>query len=148
MFKKLTLAALLSTTAIAGNVSANDNINPWKHCGIGAVIFDDNGTAAAISNIIWDLGTTAVSSKVSSADSCEGKMTTAAVFIQNNFNNVMEETSQGSGAHLTAMLDILDVSEAARADVVTAVRAEMALAVAANEAASPEAFYNAVVAHS
>jgi hypothetical protein len=147
MFKKLTLAALLSTTAIAGNVSANDNINPWKHCGIGAVIFDDNGTAAAISNIIWDLGTTAVSSKVSSADSCEGKMTTAAVFIQNNFNNVMEETSQGSGAHLTAMLDILDVSEAARADVVTAVRAEMALAVAANEAASPEAFYNAVVAN-
>ncbi|NDV92616.1 DUF3015 domain-containing protein [Alteromonas sp. 345S023] len=147
MIKKLTLAALLTTTAFAGNVSADDNINPWKHCGIGAAIFDDNGTAAAISNIIWDLGTTAVSSKVSSADSCEGKMATAAVFIQNNFNNVIEETSQGSGAHLTAMLDILEVNEAARADVVTAVRAEMALSVAANEATSPEAFYNAVVAN-
>jgi hypothetical protein len=74
-------------------------------------------------------------------------MATAAVFIQNNFNNIIEETSQGSGAHLTAMLDILEVNEAARADVVTAVRAEMALSVAANEATSPEAFYNAVVAN-
>ena len=45
------------------------------------------------------------------------------------------------------MLDILEVNEAARADVVTAVRAEMALSVAANEATSPEAFYNAVVAN-
>lgn len=147
MFKKLTLAALLTTTAFAGNVAADDHINAWKHCGIGAMIFDDNGTAAAISNIIWDLGTTAVSSKISSVDSCEGKMATAAVFIQNNFNNVIEETSQGSGAHLTAMLDILEVNEADRAEVVTAVRAEMAVSVAANEAANPEAFYNAVVAN-
>ena len=51
MFKKLTLAALLTTTAFAGNVAADDHINAWKHCGIGAMIFDDNGTAAAIVNL-------------------------------------------------------------------------------------------------
>ena len=45
------------------------------------------------------------------------------------------------------MLDILEVNEADRAEVVTAVRAEMAVSVATNEAANPEAFYNAVVAN-
>ena len=80
MFKKLAIAATLMTATLSGQAMAQENINPWKHCGIGAIIFDDNGTAAAISNIIWDLGTTAVSSKVSSADSCEGKLVTAAVF--------------------------------------------------------------------
>ncbi|GGF77356.1 DUF3015 family protein [Alteromonas lipolytica] len=146
MFKKLTMAAALMTATLSGQTMAQENINPWKHCGIGAIIFDDNGTAAAISNIIWDLGTTAVSSKVSSADSCSGKLVTAAVFIQDNFKKVMEETSQGEGEHLVAMMDILQVEQAQRSQVIAAVRADMAKAVAANAETSPEIYYNAVVA--
>ncbi len=146
MLKKVTLAAAILGATFGGQAMAQEDINPWKHCGIGAVIFDDNGTAAAISNIIWDLGTTAVSSKISSAESCEGKMVTAAVFIQNNFKTVMEETSQGEGEHLTAMMDILDVNAAQRDDVIIAVRANMASEVANSQTVSPEAYYNAVVA--
>lgn len=147
MFKKLAIAATLMSATLSGQAMAQENLNPWKHCGIGAIIFDDNGTAAAISNIIWDLGTTAVSSKVSSADSCSGKLVTAAIFIQDNFKKVMEETSQGEGDHLVAMMDILGVEQAQRDNLIAAVRADMAKAVAINANTSPEAYYNAVVAN-
>lgn len=146
MFKKLTITAAILSATLSGQAMAQEDINPWKHCGIGAMIFDDNGTAAAISNIIWDLGTTAVSSKISSADSCEGKMVTAAVFIQDNFSTVMEETSQGSGEHLSAMLDILSIDDAQRADVIAGVRHNIAENMSKRAAITPEAYYNAVVA--
>ena len=139
--KKFTLIAALMA-GFCGSSFADDSINPWKHCGIGAAIFDDNGTAAAISNVIWDLGTTALSSKISSADSCNGKRTKVAMFIQDNFDVVMEQTSAGEGSHLTAMLDMLDVSADARNAVVANVRSAMA----ADVNAAPEAYFNALVA--
>lgn len=146
MFKKLTLATTLITALFAGNAMAQDDINPWKHCGIGAMIFDDNGTAAAISNIIWDLGTTAISTKISSAESCNGKRATAALFIQNNFNQIVEETSQGAGEHLSAMLEILEVEAQQQDAVINNVRANVANAMTSENALSAEFYYNAVVA--
>ena len=143
--KKLLVSAVALSTLLAGNAVAADKVNPWKHCGIGAMIFDNNGAAAAISNIIWDLGTTAVSSKVSSEDSCEGANVKAAQFIQDNYNQVLEETSQGNGEHVTAMLDMLSVEEAKQPQVLAAIRTEMAGKVA-SEQATPEAYYNVVMA--
>ena len=145
--KKLTISALVASTLLAGNAIAEEKptINPWKHCGIGAMIFDDNGTAAAISNIIWDLGTTAVSSKVSSEDSCEGKEIKTAQFIQDNYDQVIEETSQGAGTHLTAMLNMLEVEESQQPQVLKAIRSEIADQVVAKQA-TPEVYYNVVMA--
>ena len=145
--KKLTLCAIVASALFAGNAAAEkqSNINPWTHCGIGAMIFNDNGTAAAISNIIWDLGTTAVSSQVSSEESCEGKEVKTAQFIQDNYDQVIEETSQGSGLHLTAMLNMLDVEESQQPQVIHAVRAEMADQIVAKQS-NPEAYYNVVMA--
>ncbi|GLQ73299.1 DUF3015 family protein [Vibrio penaeicida] len=141
--KKITVTALTIASLFTGNAMAEDSINPWTHCGIGAMIFNDNGTAAAISNIIWDLGTTAVSSKISSQESCEGKRVEAAMFIQDNYDHIMEETSQGEGEHLNAMLDILEVEKNAQASVISKVRAEMATQLDA----APQAYYNTVVAN-
>lgn len=145
--KKLTLSALVASTLLAGNAIAEEKptINPWKHCGIGAMIFDDNTTAAAISNIIWDLGTTAVSSKVSSEGSCEGKEIKTAQFIQDNYDQVIEETSQGAGTHLTAMLNMLEVEESQQPQVLNTIRTEIADKVVAKQA-TPEAYYNVVMA--
>ncbi|WP_339386463.1 DUF3015 family protein [Vibrio caribbeanicus] len=141
--KKLTLCAFIASSLLAGNAAAEKKptINPWTHCGIGAMIFEDNGAAAAISNIIWDLGTTAVSSKISSEDSCKGKEVQTAQFIQDNYNQVIEETSQGSGSHLTAMLDMLDVEQGQQAQVIKTIRADVDA-----DQNSPEAYYNVVMA--
>lgn len=140
--KKITLVALI-VASCSTNVLAEDStskINPWKHCGIGAMIFDDNTTAAAISNIIWDLGTTAISTRVSSEESCKGKRTEVGMFIQDNFDTVLEQTSSGNGEHLDAMLDILEVSDASKAEIIVSVRS------AIDADTSPESYYNALIA--
>lgn len=142
--KKITLCALVASTLFTSSAMAVKN--PWKECGIGAIIFDENGVAAAISNIIWDLGTTAVSSKVSSAESCEGANVQAAIFIQDNYDVVLEQTSQGAGDHLVAMLDILHVDAAQQPQVISSVRAQMAAKVA-TEQDTPETYYNVVMAN-
>ena len=145
--KKLTLCALVASTLMAGNVAADEStyVNPWKHCGIGAMIFDDNSTAAAISNVIWDLGTTAVSSKVSSVESCDGKEIKTAQFIQDNYKKVLEETSQGEGSHITAMLNMLEIEANEHTDVVKSVRLAMAQQLQANNA-SAQTYYQALMA--
>lgn len=107
--KKFVLAASIVAAgfSVSSNVEAAEKINPWKHCGIGAMIFDDNNTAAAISNVIWDLGTTAISSKISSEDSCEGQRVAAAQFLQDTIAQVEEETAVGEGVHLTTVLNLM-----------------------------------------
>lgn len=136
-------SALFTTQAIAEEAKP---INPWTQCGIGAMIFQDTAPAAAISNVIWDLGTTAVSSKISSESTCEGSEVKTAQFIQDNYNKVLEETSQGSGEHLTAMLEMLELEASTHEQVIASVRTEMADKLAANQA-TPEVYYHALMAN-
>lgn len=147
-------AAILATAALASTQSfAAEPINPWKHCGIGAMIFDDNGTAAAISNIIWDLGTTAVSSKVTSEGSCEGKRVQTAMFIQKSFNNVLEETAKGEGEYVSAMLGMMDCREEDFGTILSNVRMDVASQVAQpayqgmSVSAKSEAYYSTLTAN-
>lgn len=141
---KLSLVAAASAVvlllAAAPAAQAQQKINPWKHCGIGAMIFDDNGAAAAISNIIWDLGTTAVSSNISSQDTCKGVKVAAAQFINDSIVNIEEETVIGQGKHLTAMLNMMGCEVAAHPVIINAVRADLDVSVV-NNTAKAEAYY-------
>ncbi|MFT7423002.1 MAG: hypothetical protein ACI8UC_001071 [Psychromonas sp.] len=126
--KKLILAAAITSSIIISPVTlaAQSGINPWTECGIGAMIFQDTAPAAAISNVIWDFGTTAVTSAGISQQTCEGSNVKTAMFIQQSYNNIIEETAKGSGEHLTAMLDILEVNQTDRLKIMANVRADMA----------------------
>lgn len=143
-FKQLfaLLALIMITTS---SVQAN----PWRDCGLGAAIFPDNGTAAAIINITWDMGTTAVSSKSSSEGTCYGKSASAARFINSTYSSLETETAVGHGAHLTAVLDIYGCNAAQQADATAAIRSEFAQTVqgegfsAKSHTEKAEAFYNA-----
>lgn len=142
---KLTLVAATSAVLLSlvtsPTVQAKDGgINPWKHCGIGAIIFDDNGTAAALSNIIWDLGTTAVSSKISSESSCEGSRVAAARFINDTIVTIEEETVTGHGQHLTAALNMMGCATEAHPAIIEQVRADLDLDIQDNTAKA-EAYY-------
>lgn len=130
-------SAVVLSLAAAPAAQAQQKVNPWKQCGIGAMIFEDNGVAAAISNIIWDLGTTAVSSNISSQDSCEGVKVAAAQFINDSIVNIEEETVVGNGKHLTAMLNMMGCEASAHPAIINAVRADLDVA-AGNKA---EAYY-------
>lgn len=103
--------------------------NPFADCGIGAALFPTVGWAAAISNVIWDIGTTAVTSATASPETCNGKKAETAQFIIDNFDNLAEETAQGQGEHLTAMLDILGCKAETHSAIVSGIRSDMATVV-------------------
>ncbi len=127
--KKLTMALVASALAasvVSVPASANTitgKVNPWQHCGIGAIVFPDHGVASAISNIIWDLGTTAVISATASPETCNTNLVTTALLIDSSYDQLTMETAQGSGEHLTAVLNL--VGCAATEETVGALRTDL-----------------------
>ena len=69
--------------------------NPYSECGIGAAIFPKNGAAAAISNVIWDLGSTAVTSATLSPDTCSAETVDTAKFILETIDNLESDVAIG-----------------------------------------------------
>jgi hypothetical protein len=125
-------------------------LNPWIDCGIGAMIFDETGWAAVISNIIWDLGTTAVISDQSSQNTCNSKKAKTAMYIGATYANLSEETVKGDGKYLHAMLDIAGCDVAAHEAVIGSLRSDFGQYVseadyaAKSRAAKAEDFYDLV----
>lgn len=107
---------IFSTTAQARNV--------WRECGIGGMLFTNTGWAAITSNIIWDLGTSATSSDISSDGLCEGPKVSAANFVHGTYATIEEQTVMGQGDHLVAMLDILGCERSAHDKIIQSVRTD------------------------
>ena len=128
---KIMVATIITSLALStGSVQAADDVeNAFSQCGIGAAIFQNNETAAIISNIIWDLGTTAVSSMTSSPDSCSGANTTAAIFIDKTHHVLEEQVVKGGGDHLVALMDIMGCDNSHRTDIVSGLRSELATSI-------------------
>ncbi|KGJ96690.1 DUF3015 family protein [Thalassotalea sp. ND16A] len=120
MVSSLAASALTSTAAVSAE--QKENLNPWTDCGIGAMIFTENGTAAAISNVIWDLGTTAVSSNVSSQNSCGSNKAKTAMFIKATMPKLEQEIATGEGEYVTAMLELRGCAVTSHQGIVKAVR--------------------------
>lgn len=150
--QSIVAAAMALTMSVSTQTMANDEVakaaktvsNAWTECGIGAMIFKEIPVGAAISNVIWDLGTTAVISMVASPETCQGVRVAAAVFMNESIDAIEADTAKGNGAHLTAMLSLMGVEESNHATVAEKIRASIAekpevLALPATEKA--QAFY-------
>ena len=124
--KRTKILMLVATGTILSSAAQAEDINPWAQCGLGAAVFEDNRTAAAISNVIWDLGTTAISSASSSKGSCQGTSVAAAAFITDSYSQLEEETSRGEGDHIAALLDILECGSTERGAITKSVRSAFA----------------------
>ena len=98
--------------------------NAWTQCGLGAMIFQGTGWAAAISNVIWDLGTTATTSSSSTPSQCAGKGSSVGKLIYENYANVEEETAVGEGEHIAAMMNILECDASMHSAIMSDVRAD------------------------
>ena len=113
--------------AASFSVSAQDKkINAWQDCGIRAMIFPENGAAAAISNIIWDLGTTAVTSASASEDSCASERVQTARFVNEAYQSLEDEIVRGEGKHITAMLNLMNCDASAHNSVSAQIRSDFA----------------------
>lgn len=122
--KKLSTILTCTAVAIASSVSmANaQEVNPWQDCGIGAMVFPDNGVASAISNVIWDLGTTAVSTALSSPDQCQGAAVQVAAFVNLGYDHISRETVVGEGEYLQTLMDGINCDPAIRPALLADVR--------------------------
>jgi len=99
---------VLSFLAIAGfAVAPASAANPYSDCGIGAAIFPDNGGAATISNVIWDAGTTAVTSATLSPNTCSSGSADTAKFILEAIDNLESDVALGRGEHLDALASLM-----------------------------------------
>ena len=104
MKNRISFVLLFTLTVAFGGVSFA--ANPWTDCGIGRMIFDDadNKGWASSSNVIWDLGTTAVTSATLSEDACNASVIETTRFIQIAFFNIQEETVARNGIYLDTLL--------------------------------------------
>ena len=134
----LTLFAGLSTSALAemGDKPVGSGPNPFVDCGIGASLFPDTHWAAVTSNVIWDVGTTALTSATASPETCQGAKVEAAMFIKETYPNLIEETAAGQGEHLSAVMQILGCSADSHSAIVESVRAEMGTKVGSDDYSS------------
>ena len=76
----------------------------YTDCGIGAIISPRNDAVAAVTNVTWDLGTTAISSHLTSPDACAGGKERLAAFIHDSYNELERNLASGSGSHLDALI--------------------------------------------
>ncbi len=104
--------------------------NPFTDCGIGAALFPNTGWAAATSNVIWDLGVTGITSATASPQNCQAKSVAAAKFINETYPSIVEQTAQGSGEHLSAVLEIFGCNSAQHDTIIQSIRPSVAQMVA------------------
>ncbi len=127
--KKSVLATAFVAISASMGVQAEEinksGADIWTKCGIGGLIFQDIPVAALISNVTWDLGTTAVTSATASPDTCQGSSFQTAQFIMENYDALAEETSRGQGEHLNAVLALSGCAAEEHAVAIDAIRADM-----------------------
>lgn len=121
------ILAALSVPAFAEEEKApGSGPNPFSDCGIGAALFPNTAWAAVTSNVIWDVGTTAVISATASPETCSGSNVKAAQFIIDTYDNLVEETAQGEGVHVATLLNIYGCSEQQQNTIVGNLRGSIA----------------------
>ncbi|NRF26132.1 DUF3015 family protein [Vibrio coralliilyticus] len=121
------LALLLSIFAYLPHANASlDGI--YKGCGLGHWVANGyaNGWLAVTTNVTWDLGTTASISYYSTPGSCSGPFYAAAQFIDRTYPELEQETVQGEGEHMLAMLNILECGQKEQEIVRQGIRSDFA----------------------
>lgn len=127
----LTLASAVAAAMAPQVASARDFGDIYKECGLGAMLFpkEKDSTLAVITNVTWDLGTTAISSNISSPDTCQGGQAQKAAFIMETYPQLEKDLATGSGPHLKSLMAMSGCQQSVRADLGAALRNDFAKAV-------------------
>lgn len=142
---KLSLVAAL-VAGITVSAQARSFGEIYTQCGLGGAIAPNTPAVAAITNVTWDLGTTAISSNISSDGSCSTGSAKVAAFISDSYPSLEKEVAQGEGQYLDTLVSMTKPADMTKADFVAAIRADFA-GVAGSSASNvekSEALYNIV----
>lgn len=130
IFTATAAAAVLLTAAQPA--AAREFADIYTECGLGAMIAPNNGAVAAVTNVTWDLGTTAISSNASSPESCQGAKPKKAAFVHDAYAQIEKDLARGAGQHLSALMTLSGCSAQAQPQLAVALRQDFA-AVAARD---------------
>jgi hypothetical protein len=106
-FVILIAALLVSIPAYAEQKVQGSGPNPYTECGIGAAIFKDVDWAAATSNVIWDLGSTALTSALSSPELCNPKKVKTAQLVIETLPELEKDVAMGNGDYVVALAETM-----------------------------------------
>ena len=110
--KKLITAALItSSLACSHLLQAREFADIYTECGLGAMIAPNNDTVAAITNVTWDLGTTAISTDVSSPENCNGGNAETASFIYESYDQIEKDIASGHGKFLDTLITLSAIDQ-------------------------------------
>tara|TARA_B110000908_G_scaffold171624_1_gene235055 strand:+ start:735 stop:1235 length:501 start_codon:yes stop_codon:yes gene_type:complete len=129
----IAMISMSASLAMAKNGTQGSGPSPYVDCGIGGAIFKNTGWAAATSNVIWDAGTTAVTSATASPETCNAKKVETAQFILDTYDSLVEDSAKGEGEHLTTMMNIVGCSAEMRKSIVQNVRSGISKNVASSD---------------
>ncbi len=124
IFTKFVLVALAlsvgTTQANAG--SEREFADIYTDCGLGAMIAPSNDAVAAVTNVTWDLGTTASTSNISSPGTCTGGNEKMAGFIYETQELLFVDLAKGNGKYLDALASVSGVEADKKGDFIQSVR--------------------------
>lgn len=112
IMKKIVLAVCAMPVVLSVNLQAREFADIYTECGLGAMIAPNNEVVAAVTNVTWDLGTTAISSNISSAESCQGGGASMAALLYQAYPSIEREIAIGEGEHLSALVSGLPCGSA------------------------------------
>jgi len=106
MLKIIKVFSITTLTLLAFSQSsmAREFADIYTDCGLGAMIAPTNSAVAAVTNVTFDLGTTAISSNMSSPESCKGGQGKVASFIYNSYEALENDLASGSGTYLDSLM--------------------------------------------
>ena len=122
--------AALSVPVCTQVSQAREFADIYTECGLGAMIAPRNSAVAAITNVTSDLGTTAISSNISSPDSCQGGQGRTAAFINKAYESLEANLAGGNGKYLDTLAALAVTDPLARQSFKDALRKDFAEAVA------------------
>jgi len=122
--------AILFLAAFSQPAMSREFADIYTECGLGAMIAPRNGAVAAVTNVTWDWGTTAISSNISSPDTCKGGQEKTAAFINDSYESLEKDLASGSGAYLDTLMLLAGVNAQAKPEFITALRSDFAEVVA------------------
>ncbi|MGH8454884.1 MAG: DUF3015 family protein [Nevskiales bacterium] len=131
--KALKISALMAAASLvsfAQNANAREFADIYTECGLGAMIAPRNEAVAAVTNVTWDLGTTAISSNITSPDTCMGGQAKTAALIYESYPSLERSLAQGRGEHVEALLTLAGCNSADHNSVVSSLRSRFAETVA------------------
>ncbi len=127
---KLSAMAVLAFVAYSQPGMAREFADIYTECGIGAIIAPRNAAVAAVTNVTWDSGTTAISSNISSPSTCAGGKETIASFIHDSYDSLEKDLASGNGPYLDTLMVLAGYDSQAKQELTQTLRNDFATLVA------------------